>query len=162
MNAPLLQVTDLVKEFKVRSDGGRPGVLHAVSGVSLTLQAGETLALVGESGCGKSTTGRCILRLIEPTSGTVEFNGTNLLSLDHEAMRRMRRNMQIVFQDPQASLDPHPRLQLRSPLTHTDRGTPAWVPHHRWRGLRVALRKGTRAGHVAESSERVPSTRWDP
>ncbi|MGB8862252.1 MAG: oligopeptide/dipeptide ABC transporter ATP-binding protein [Ilumatobacteraceae bacterium] len=111
MNAPLLKVTDLVKEFHVRAEGGKPGVLHAVSGVDLTLQAGETLALVGESGCGKSTTGRCILRLIEPTSGAVEFNGTNLLSLDHEAMRRMRRNLQVVFQDPQASL--HPRMTVR-------------------------------------------------
>ncbi len=115
MNAPLLQVTDLVKEFRVRAEGGKPGVLHAVSGVNLTLQAGETLALVGESGCGKSTTGRCILRLIEPTSGAVEFNGTNLLSLDHEAMRRMRRNLQIVFQDPQASL--HPRMTVRKLLS---------------------------------------------
>jgi len=115
MNAPLLQVTDLVKEFRVRAEGGKPGVLHAVSGVNLTLHAGETLALVGESGCGKSTTGRCILRLIEPTSGAVEFNGTNLLSLDHEAMRRMRRNLQIVFQDPQASL--HPRMTVRKLLS---------------------------------------------
>ena len=112
--APLLQVTDLVKEFKVRADGGKPGVLHAVSGVSLTLRAGETLALVGESGCGKSTTGRCILRLTEPTSGTVAFNGTNLLQLDHESMRRMRRNLQIVFQDPQAAL--HPRMTVRKLL----------------------------------------------
>ena len=115
MNVPLLRVTDLVKEFNVRGEGGKPSVLHAVSDVSLTLHAGETLALVGESGCGKSTTGRCILRLIEPTSGAVEFNGTNLLSLDHEAMRRMRRNLQIVFQDPQASL--HPRMTVRKLLS---------------------------------------------
>ncbi len=112
---PLLQVTDLVKEFKVRPGGGKPALLHAVSNVSLTLHSGETLALVGESGCGKSTTGRCILRLTEPTSGTVEFNGTNLLSLDHEAMRKMRRNLQIVFQDPQASL--HPRMTVRRLLS---------------------------------------------
>ncbi|MEI8240423.1 MAG: oligopeptide/dipeptide ABC transporter ATP-binding protein [Actinomycetota bacterium] len=115
MNTPLLRVTDLVKEFKVRSESGKAGVLHAVSGVNLSLDSGETLALVGESGCGKSTTGRCILRLTEPTSGTVEFNGTNLLSLDHEAMRRMRRNLQIVFQDPQASL--HPRMTVRRLLS---------------------------------------------
>jgi peptide/nickel transport system ATP-binding protein/oligopeptide transport system ATP-binding protein len=111
MSAPLLKVAGLVKEFKVRGEGGRPGVLHAVSGVDLELRAGETLALVGESGCGKSTTGRCILRLTEPTSGSVEFDGTNLLSLDHEAMRKMRRKLQIVFQDPQASL--HPRMTVR-------------------------------------------------
>ena len=111
MNAPMLRVTDLVKEFKVRGEGGRPATLHAVSGVSAELAAGETLALVGESGCGKSTTGRCILRLVEPTSGSIEFNGTQLRSLNHESLRRMRRHMQIVFQDPQGSL--HPRMTVR-------------------------------------------------
>jgi oligopeptide/dipeptide ABC transporter ATP-binding protein len=115
VSPPLLQVTGLVKEFKVRGEGGRPAVLHAVSGVSLSVDRGETLALVGESGCGKSTTGRCILRLIEPTSGSVSFDGTDLLSLDHEAMRAMRRNLQIVFQDPQASL--HPRMTVRRLLS---------------------------------------------
>ena len=107
---PILRVTDLVKEFRVR-DLGRSAVVHAVSGVSFDVQRGETLALVGESGCGKSTTGRCILRLVEPTSGEVQFQGTDLLQLDHGAMRKMRRNLQIVFQDPQASL--HPRLTVR-------------------------------------------------
>ena len=107
---PILRVTDLVKEFRVR-DLGRSAVVHAVSGVSFHVQRGETLALVGESGCGKSTTGRCILRLVEPTSGAVQFQGTDLLQLDHGAMRKMRRNLQIVFQDPQASL--HPRLTVR-------------------------------------------------
>ncbi len=112
---PLLRVTDLVKEFQVRGEGGRKAVLHAVSGVGLEVHRGETLALVGESGCGKSTTGRCILRLTEPTSGSVEFEGTDLLRLDHEAMRKMRRHLQIVFQDPQASL--HPRLTVRRLLS---------------------------------------------
>jgi len=107
---PILRVTDLVKEFRVR-DLGRSAVVHAVSGVSFQVLRGETLALVGESGCGKSTTGRCILRLVEPTSGAVQFQGTDLLQLDHGAMRKMRRNLQIVFQDPQASL--HPRLTVR-------------------------------------------------
>ena len=107
---PIMRVTDLVKEFRVR-DLGRSAVVHAVSGVSFQVLRGETLALVGESGCGKSTTGRCILRLVEPTSGAVQFQGTDLLQLDHGAMRKMRRNLQIVFQDPQASL--HPRLTVR-------------------------------------------------
>jgi len=110
MTEPILRVTDLVKEFKVR-DRGRATVVHAVSGVSFDLQPGETLALVGESGCGKSTTGRCILRLIEPTSGEVEFRGNDLLAMKRDELRRARRDMQIVFQDPQASL--HPRMTVR-------------------------------------------------
>jgi oligopeptide/dipeptide ABC transporter ATP-binding protein len=108
--APILSVTDLVKEFPVR-DHGRHAVVHAVSGVSFDVAYGETLALVGESGCGKSTTGRCVLRLVEPTSGAVRFRDVDLLDLDHRALRRARRHLQVVFQDPQASL--HPRLTVR-------------------------------------------------
>ncbi|MEO7398602.1 MAG: oligopeptide/dipeptide ABC transporter ATP-binding protein [Ilumatobacteraceae bacterium] len=111
---PILRVTDLVKEFRVR-DRGRAAVVHAVSGVSFDVQHGETLALVGESGCGKSTTGRCVLRLIEPTSGGVRFQGEDLLALGHGALRRVRRHLQIVFQDPQSSL--HPRLTVRRLLS---------------------------------------------
>ena len=105
----LLEVTDLVKEFPLR--GGsfvrhRVGVVHAVSGVSFTIAAGETLGLVGESGCGKSTTGRAILQLIKPTSGSVTFDGTELTGLSTSEMRKVRRDIQVVFQDPFASLDP--------------------------------------------------------
>ncbi len=111
---PILSVRNLVKEFKVR-DRGRSAVVHAVSDVSFDVMPGETLALVGESGCGKSTTGRCILRLIEPTSGEVHFQGADLLRLGRSDMRRARRNLQIVFQDPQASL--HPRMTVRRLLS---------------------------------------------
>jgi oligopeptide transport system ATP-binding protein len=106
--APLLQVKNLVKHFPIR--GGllqrvRDHV-HAVDGVSFDLQAGETLGVVGESGCGKSTTGRCILRLIEPSSGEVWFDGRNVTALDKPALRAVAREMQIIFQDPYASLNP--------------------------------------------------------
>jgi oligopeptide/dipeptide ABC transporter ATP-binding protein len=106
---PLLEVTDLVKHFPVR--GGsfvrhRVGVVHAVSHISFSIAAGETLGLVGESGCGKTTAGRSILQLIQPTSGSVKFDGTELTELDSGDMRRMRRQIQVVFQDPFASLDP--------------------------------------------------------
>jgi peptide/nickel transport system ATP-binding protein len=106
---PLLEVTDLVKHFPLR--GGTfvrhsVGVVHAVCGVSFTISAGETLGLVGESGCGKSTTGRSILHLIQPTSGSVKFEGTELTTLSGTGMRDMRRDIQVVFQDPFASLDP--------------------------------------------------------
>jgi len=105
----LLEVTDLVKHFPVRSGGllrRQVGEVHAVCGVSFSLAPGETLGLVGESGCGKSTTGRAVLQLIKPTSGSVTFEGTELTELSGTELRQMRRNVQVVFQDPFASLDP--------------------------------------------------------
>jgi oligopeptide/dipeptide ABC transporter ATP-binding protein len=104
----LLQVRHLVKHFPVRRGflGRRTATVHAVDDVSFSVGANETLGLVGESGCGKSTTGFSVLRLIEPTSGEVRFEGEDLLALDAERLRARRRDMQIVFQDPFGSLNP--------------------------------------------------------
>jgi peptide/nickel transport system ATP-binding protein/glutathione transport system ATP-binding protein len=105
---PLLSVRDLVTRFPVRKGALQRHVanVHAVDGVSFDLAQGETLALVGESGCGKSTTGRSILRLVEPSSGAVELSGENILGLAGPQLQARRRDMQIVFQDPYAALDP--------------------------------------------------------
>ena len=112
----LLDVRNLVKYFPVEKSDD---LVQAVDGVSFSINNGETLGLVGESGCGKSTVGRCLLRLQEPTSGEVYFEGRNIVDLDNSEMRDLRREMQIIFQDPYASLNP--RLSILSivsePLT---------------------------------------------
>ncbi len=97
----ILEVKNLKKYFKTPK-----GLLHAVDDVSFTIKRGKTMGIVGESGCGKSTTGRAVLRLLEPTEGNVIFEGTDITTLNDEQMRKMRKNMQIIFQDPFASLDP--------------------------------------------------------
>jgi len=106
--APLLQVRDLVKEFDLRRTSFRAEsrTVQAVSGVSFDIDVGEAVSLVGESGCGKSTTARCVLRLIEPSSGSVQFDGTELTTLSAPQLRDARRRFQMVFQDPYASLNP--------------------------------------------------------
>jgi oligopeptide/dipeptide ABC transporter ATP-binding protein len=125
MSGPLLQVRDLAKHFPVeRSLLGRPlKTVRAVDGVSFDIAAGETLALVGESGCGKSTVGRLVLRLIEPTAGRVVFDGHDLGTLDTLQLRRLRAKAQLIFQDPYGSLNPRMtvRQTLGEPLLlHTD------------------------------------------
>jgi len=104
----ILEVKDLKKHFPLKTGilSRTIGHVRAVDGVSFTLERGETLGLVGESGCGKTTVGRSILRLIEPTSGQVTFNSQNLLALDRDELRKVRSSLQIIFQDPFSSLDP--------------------------------------------------------
>jgi oligopeptide transport system ATP-binding protein len=108
MSEPLLQVRHLVKNFPVRGAflAAASEQVHAVDDVSFDIAAGETLGLVGESGCGKSTSGRCVLRLIEPTAGEVRFEGRPIAAFAGKALGALRRDMQIIFQDPYASLDP--------------------------------------------------------
>lgn len=116
MTAPLLDVRNLYKTYTSRSGwpAAREHVVRAVNDVSFTVRPGETFGLVGESGCGKSTVARCILRLIPPTSGTIRFADEDLLNLKQDRLRQVRRELQIIFQDPYSSLDP--RMTVRAIL----------------------------------------------
>ena len=138
----LLQVESLVKHFPVRSSGvlrRKSGSVQAVSNVSLSIAEGETLALVGESGCGKSTIGRCILQLVRPTSGSVKYRGLELTELSPRQLRPLRREMQVVFQDPFASLNP--RMQVKQIVAEP-------LKTH-------GLHQGDESRHVGELLERV-------
>jgi oligopeptide/dipeptide ABC transporter ATP-binding protein len=125
-----VEIKDLVKHFPQRGGflGRNPRIVRAVDGVSLKIEHKRTLGLVGESGCGKTTIGRCILRLIEPTSGEVYFEGVDVLGLSGRRLRRMRRDMQMVFQNPYSSLDPRMSvlsivgepIQTHSSLSHSE------------------------------------------
>lgn len=129
MTEELLVVKNLKKYYPITGGvlGGEVGVVKAVDDVSFAVKRGETLGLVGESGCGKSTTGRSLLRLIEPTAGEIYFDGVNVSSLSKDDMRKMRRDMQIVFQDPFASLNPRHNIEkiLEEPLVVHGIGTSA-------------------------------------
>ena len=112
-SAPLVEVRDLVKHFPILQGAilrRQIGAVHAVDGISFRISEGETMGLVGESGCGKSTTGRLLIRLLDPTSGEVRFRGEDIGRLGRERLRVLRREMQIIFQDPYASLNPRMRV----------------------------------------------------
>jgi ABC-type oligopeptide transport system ATPase subunit len=130
MTDPILAVENLSRHFTVRKGilfGRAAGTVRAVDGVTFSLNRGETLALVGESGCGKSTTARLVLRLIEPTTGTIRFEGSYIHNMQGEPLRALRRRMQIVFQDPFASLNPRMTVGqiLEEPLIVHHLGDPA-------------------------------------
>ncbi|MFG3366981.1 ABC transporter ATP-binding protein [Streptomyces sp. NPDC090032] len=142
---PLLEVTDLTKHFPIRSRGFRPGggAIKAVDGVSFSVGAGQTLGLVGESGCGKSTTGRLLMRLLEPTSGSVRLDGREIAELRRSELQEYRRRVQMVFQNPSSSLNPRQSVgsAIAAPLL-AQRITPAGGIKARVRDLmdRVGLR----------------------
>ena len=113
MSTPLLEVHDLKKHFPVRAGflGGVTGYVYAVDGISFSIAKGETLSLVGESGCGKSTVGKAILRLFDITGGQVTLDGTRIDDMPASSLRPLRRRMQVVFQDPYSSLNPRMRVR---------------------------------------------------
>lgn len=125
----LLSVTDLVKLFPSRSGRRRQGAVRAVDGVSFDVHAGETFGLVGESGCGKSTLGQCLVRLLDVSSGTIDFDGRDITHLSRRRLRPVRRDLQMIFQDPYASLNPRRRVGeiVAEPMIVHRMGDAAWI-----------------------------------
>jgi oligopeptide transport system ATP-binding protein len=150
VSEPLLRVKDLVKNFLVRGGllGREVGKVHAVDHVSFEVDAGQTLGVVGESGCGKSTTGRCILRLIEPTSGEVWFEGKDVAQLDRKALRALARDMQIIFQDPYASLNPRMTVGAIIGEALTIHGLAKSASQHRERVAQLLETVGLKPDHM--------------
>ena len=150
MTEPLLRVVDLVKNFHIRGGVFRRDVemVHAVDRVSFEVAAGETLGVVGESGCGKSTTGRCILRLIEPSAGEIWFEGKDVRAMDRKALRTLRRDMQIIFQDPYASLDPRMTVGAIIGEALTIHGLANSAQEHHDRVVRLLETVGLKADHM--------------
>jgi oligopeptide transport system ATP-binding protein len=157
---PLVEIRNLAKIYPHGESAlGRKtrGEVRAVDDVSLDIQAGETLGLVGESGSGKSTLGRLILRLLEPTAGSIRFEGRDLLAASSGEMRRLRRDMQIIFQDPFASLDPRFRVEdiIAEPLViHGEKGAPSLSRTLRQGGLQSRIIELLRAVGLDESIRR--------
>ena len=154
VGAPLFEVEDLVKHYVVRQGAffGGGGVIRAVDGVSFTLHRGETLGIVGESGCGKSTLARVLARLIEPTGGRAILAGENLFDLDKHEMRMRRRQLQIIFQDPFASLNP--RMTVAEIVREPWAIFPGVVPRRDWHARVVELL--VRVGLNADDAHRHP------
>ncbi len=150
MTEPLLRVTDLVKHYSTKGGFLRRGshTVRAVDHISFDVAAGETLGVVGESGCGKSTTGRCLLRLVEPTSGKIWFAGHDVTALDHQALRALRRDMQIIFQDPYASLDPRMTVGAIIGEALVIHGLADSARKHRDRVVQLLETVGLRADHM--------------
>ena len=151
---PLLEVDQLVKHYPVRRGAllGGGGIVRAVDGVSFTLHRGETLGIVGESGCGKSTLARTLLRLVEPTGGRALFAGEDLFQLSRSEMRRRRRQLQIIFQDPYSSLNP--RMTVAELVREPWAIFPDVVPRREWADRVVDLL--TRVGLNADDASRYP------
>jgi oligopeptide/dipeptide ABC transporter ATP-binding protein len=145
---PLVSVRNLAKHFPIRRGafGGVRGHVRAVDGVDFDLWRGETLGLVGESGCGKSTTGRAVLRLLEPTSGEVRFDGDDVRAMDRAALRALRRRAQFVFQDPYGSLNP--RMSVGAMLEEALLVHGLGGPNRRDRAVELLEKVGMRAEHI--------------